>query len=157
MKISDVTDVYNYDKNTGLFSWKESSRKGVRKNHIGSAQNGYLRLRVNKVYYCAHWLVWLIEKGSLPTKQIDHINGIKNDNRIINLREVDPILNSQNQRKAHKTNKCGLLGVSPSYGSWKAQIKVNKKSIHIGQFKTPQLAHEAYINAKRLYQPGCTI
>lgn len=159
MEASDVLDVYRYDRSTGSFDWIK--RPVGSKEMVGHlSPKGYHRLWVKKKkrYYPAHHIVWFLEMKVMPSSQIDRINGIRTDNRIENLREVSPIENSQNQRRAHHHSKSGLLGVSPGYGGkWKAQIKVNKKSIRLGEFDCPMKAHQAYLDAKRIFHPGCTI
>lgn len=152
----EILRSYKYDCSTGGFLWS-STKMHIKRTPGHFASNGYLRLRFRDRYFPAHHLVWAIETGSLPSSQIDHIDGDRLNNRFSNLREVSPIENSQNQRYAHKTSKSGLLGASPSGKAWRAQIKVNKKSIHLGSFNTPDEAHSAYINAKRMLHKGCTI
>ena len=68
--------------------------------------------------------------------QIDHINRIKDDNRISNLREATNAENLQNQTKASANNSSGLLGVSwcNLYNKWVSKIMLNGKSIFIGYF-----------------------
>ena len=88
---------------------------------------------------------------------IDHINGNPSDNRISNLRLCDRNINLQNQRKAQKHNKLGVLGVSKYGNSYRAQIHVGTKVKYIGSFKTPEEAHVAYLECKRELHPGCTI
>jgi hypothetical protein len=85
--------------------------------------------------------------------ETDHINGDKLDNRRSNLRICTHSQNSKN-RKINSNSSCGLKGVTryvaklPSgnlYKSWVAAICLNGKRIYIGSFKTPELAHEAYV------------
>lgn len=158
MTKEDVFTVYEFDADNGQFIWKDASRKGVKGAHAGHTDKaGYTRIRLCGRYFMAHRLVWLLKTGVMPSKQIDHINGIRSDNKPLNLREVAPATNSENQRKAHWHSQTGLLGASPSYKSWKAQIKINGKNFHLGMFDSPMEAHQAYVNAKRQFHSGCTI
>lgn len=103
--------------------------------------------------------MWLIVHGTLPEDEIDHVNGIKDDNRMENLRTVDHQTNMQNLRKALSTNKLGLLGVQARCDGkkWCARIIANGAQHHLGSFDTPELAHEAYLAAKRRLHDGCTL
>jgi hypothetical protein len=105
----------------------------------------------------AHRLAWLFVTGDMPKYQVDHINGIKTDNRFENLRDVSPKLNSQNARRPHKDNKTGYLGVCSRYGKFVAQLLINDKQTVIGYFDTAEEAHLAYIEKKRTYHEGCTL
>jgi len=49
---------------------------------------GYIIIKINRKDYQAHRLAWLYEYGNFPKQTIDHINRIKTDNRICNLRDV---------------------------------------------------------------------
>jgi len=99
--------------------------------------------------------------GHMPNHQIDHINLIKDDNRISNLREVSNAGNQQNNRKPFKNNKLGFLGVSElkkgKYLYYSARIGINNKTLFLGSFKTPEEAQDAYIKAKREIHTTCTI
>jgi len=82
----------------------------------------------------SHRVAWAFFYGTWPD-QVDHINGIKNDNRIENLRSVTTQENHRNKpRPRHNTS--GVIGVcwSKTVSKWAAQIKVDEKSINIGRF-----------------------
>ena len=86
---------------------------------------------------------------------IDHINGIKTDNRICNLREATDQENKQNISKPRKDNTSGFLGVSfrADRQKWRALISHNGRYIHLGHFHTPEEACMAYKKAKCFYHP----
>jgi hypothetical protein len=95
--------------------------------------------------------------GSWPVGLIDHINGVKSDNRLFNLRVVDETGNSENVRRPNKRNKSGFMGVIWFQNKWRANITVNKKTKWLGDYATPKEAHAAYLGAKRLHHATCTI
>jgi len=85
--------------------------------------------------YFAHRVIWAMETGEWPPDQIDHINGVRNDNRLVNLRAVSRAVNSKNQRRP-KSNTSGVIGVCwhRTHGKWVARIKRDGKNIHLGLF-----------------------
>jgi len=95
--------------------------------------------------------------GELPPKYIDHINGVRDDNRITNLRAVTAAGNAENRRRAQKNTASGFLGVARNGNNWQAYIRVNKKPTYLGTFKTPEEAHQAYLAAKRKLHATCTL
>lgn len=105
----------------------------------------------------AHRIAWLIYFGHWPDGDIDHINGDRSDNRIINLRDVSRTINLQNRRSPQSTNATGYLGVHRDKRRYVAQIKTPDRNIRIGTFRTPEEAHAAYINAKRELHEGNTL
>lgn len=113
--------------------------------------SGYLKLELDSFSYQAHRLAWLYCYGEMPKNQIDHINGIKNDNRICNLREATNSQNQQNLYNAQADNKSGFLGVSlrGDNGKYRAAITLNKKTYNLGTYATPEEAHKSYVKAKR--------
>jgi hypothetical protein len=118
---------------------------------------GYFRIGIDSKRYMAHRVAWFYVTGKVPEVDIDHINGIRGDNRFCNLRHVSHVTNTQNLRKAARNNLSGFLGVSFNAGKYRARIYVNKKYFGLGGFDTPEEAHAAYITAKRLLHDGCTI
>lgn len=152
----------HYDPSTGLFSWLNPTSNRVSKGQAA----GVLNRALNCIYiglfgkrHKAHRLAWLYVYGVWPSGIIDHINGDSTDNRIENLREVDKRTNGQNQRKAHKDSRTGLLGVTFDKRKQKyvASIKYSGKRHFLGNYLTPEEAHQAYLEAKRQHHEGCTI
>jgi hypothetical protein len=155
-----LRQVLNYDPQTGLFTWRERVAKCV---HVGDTAGcrekriGYITIGIDSDIHKAHRLAWLYVTGAWPVKYIDHVNGVKHDNRFENLREVFEDGNSQNVRKPNKRNKSGFIGVIKFQNKWRASITVEKKTRRIGDYNTPEEAHEAYLVAKRMYHAACTI
>jgi len=119
--------------------------------------SGYIQVRVFGKMVLAHRLVWLYHYGYMPSEQIDHINGIRHDNRISNLRLATNKQNCQNTKQARVNNKSGFLGVSPSGDKFISTIQKNGKQLYLGTFETKEEAHEAYLNEKRKLHEFCTI
>lgn len=133
-----------YDPESGgLFSKRYGTRYSSRD------RDGYIRIRIDGKCIGAHRLAWACFYGQSPNGEVDHINGIRDDNRISNLRVVTRSENMQNA-KTPRTNSSGFHGVSwcKSTSRWTAQIWINRKRYRLGSFHSPELAHEAYLNAK---------
>ena len=150
-----IHQILEYNKETGKFTWKVRVNSKVPAGTVaGTPQNrGYIFITIKKKKFLAHRLAWFFETGSFPKGQIDHINGIRTDNRIFNLRVVTCSENLQNQRNPKRKNP--YLGVSAIKGttSWQAHIAVNGKKKNLGRFKTPEEARDAYIEAKKVWHP----
>lgn len=159
-EIADLQELekrLSYDKTSGKFTWKESLGHRSCGREAGSLSKfGYIRIKVFGKSIFAHRLAWLFEHKQLPKGQIDHIDGNRASNKISNLRDVDQVTNMQN-RKAQTNSQTGLLGSHPNGKLWKALIKLNGKDKYLGTFKSPELAHQAYLAEKRLVHAGCTI
>lgn len=157
-----VRHVLSYDKTTGVFTWLNPPRTCPRKKGAVTGShgiNGYLHIRVDGVACLAHRLAWLYVHGAWPSSKLDHINGQRHDNRIVNLRLASDEVNAQNLRAPQRNNKSGFLGVClcKQTGRWMAQITADGRSRKLGRFDTPQIAHQVYLSAKRELHAGCTI
>jgi hypothetical protein len=146
-----LREVLHYDPDTtGQFTWiaKPSPCCSIRVGDVagGADAQGYIRIRVDKARYRAHRLAWLWMTGEWPAAEIDHLNGMKSDNRWVNLREATHAQNQQNTGK-QRNNTSGYRGVSWSKraGKWHAQIMKDGKNIHIGLYPSPAVAHIAYM------------
>lgn len=155
-----VRELLNYNKDTGCFSWIER-RPGTNKSLFAGSltTDGYLRIKIDGIAYKNHRLAWLFTYGEWPNGMLDHINSIKTDNRITNLREADHSSNAENQKKARFDNLTNMLGVSwyKRHKKYVSSIKVNGVKIHLGYFNNKDDAFSAYLTAKRKLHSGCTI
>lgn len=153
-----LREVLDYDPMTGVFSWK-FARRGVRAGSTPGSilQNGYSYIRVDRTSYLTHRLVWLWVNGCWPDNHIDHIDGNRTNNRIENLRDASRSINNQNQRRAHLRSTSTMLGVYKDKKKWNAKIGLDGEVYNLGNYSTKEEAHEAYLGAKRLIHPGCTI
>lgn len=150
----------DYDPQSGLFVWRVPCGRAKAGSLAGHpTDNDRISIKINGQAHLAHRLAWLITNGSWPSRLIDHRDGVTTNNRIDNLRDVSNSVNLQNQRKATRGNRAGYLGVSlkRSTGRFGANIRSAGKQIHLGYFDTAELAHAAYVDAKRKLHEGCTL
>lgn len=144
-------EALNYCADTGHFTWRIPRGQIIRPGDSAGCVNGkgYVTIHVDGREYRAHRLAWLIVHGEFPTHEIDHINGLRADNRIDNLRCVTTKENQWNRTRASSLNSTGLLGVSRySGGRWLAKITRNNRAEMLGVFDSPELAHGAYLKAR---------
>ena len=156
--VERIAEVLRYDPETGKLFWLRDSKRARKGAEAGCVKpSGYVNICIDYRYHLAHRLAWALFHGEWPKHCIDHINGARADNRIQNLRDIPKRENAQNVRLSR--GKSGLLGASwtPSANVWRAFIKVNGRSKNLGDFQSAEHAHAAYVNAKRLLHPGCTI
>ena len=166
-----IRTLLDYDPDTGVMVWRKrepelfSSEKAQKTwnsrfagKEIGSRHtHGYLKACINYEQHFVHRLAFAHYYGRWPENEIDHINGIRTDNRIENLRDVTRTENLQNQKLSSlRSRPDGLLGVhwNKDQNKWVAHIKVGKKSRHLGVFDGKQAAQAAYRSAKLALHPG---
>lgn len=156
LPVERLHDLLSYDRESGLFRWRV--RRGGRSNGIaGSLQRSYLAIRVDGLAYPAHRLAWLYVHGVFPLEDLDHINGDRLDNRLSNLREASRSENNQNIRAPRKHSSSQLLGAFKHQSGFISKITVNKSQRYLGAFSTAELAHEAYLKAKKAFHPFSTL
>lgn len=137
-----------YQPDTGLFFWRESGRgrkAGVPAGNIDASSAGYVRIHVGGKRHQAHRLAWRFYYGAFPSVEmdIDHVNGIRSDNRISNLRLATRSQNAINSG-IYSSNTVGLKGVSRSRNVFVSTATVNGATCHLGRYKTAEQAHVAY-------------
>ena len=141
-----------FDYKDGLLFWK-SKRNGIKPNKQAGwlSENGYWCIKVNKQIFRRHRIVFAMHHGFMP-EFIDHINGIKNDDKIENLREATKTQNQYNT-KLRKNNTSGVKGITwhKRIEKWAIQITVNKKKHHIGYFDDIELAELVIQEARNKY------
>ena len=142
--------VLSYDPQSGQFRRLTTSGGKPVGSIAGSLHYlGYVKIRIDNKFHLAHRLAWLYVHGQWPTAQIDHINGLKADNRIANLREATHSENGQN-RPLQKNNTSGVAGVCWDSRNchWQARIRVSNKVINLGTFADFSDAVAARLAAK---------
>ena len=141
-----LKSLFDYNPLTGFFSRKTKDMAVV--NPRPNA-NGYCRIFVDGNLYYTHRLAWLYVNGAFPPNQIDHINLIKTDNRIENLRLATQRENSQNLPKS-KLNTSGVPGVcwDKKKKMWHARIRTDNGRISLGYYKEIAIASAAMAEGK---------
>lgn len=135
----ELIEILAYDSETGVFTWRKSLNRatliGSRAGCIDKS-HGYWRIQIFGKLYRASRLAWFYHHGYWPEHEIDHINKIRNDDRIKNLRHVSSVCNERNKNKSSR-NTSGVVGVTwkKQRKRWCAFIKMPKKLIFLGYFK----------------------
>jgi len=119
----------------------------------GVNAQGYLAVQMERTPYLAHRVAWALYYGECPAdKQIDHINGVKTDNRLVNLRLVDPIQNQWNKKRTEAIRQGAgpIAGVKQNAkGRWECRIRFNYQYIYLGTFDSEAEAIAARQGAER--------
>lgn len=149
-----LKELLHYDPHTGVFVWL------VDRNHLAKAGSvagsinscGYIQIWIDGRQYKASRLAWLYVHGSFPSGLMDHIDRIRTNDRISNLRVATKVENGQNL-KVKKNNKSGFVGVNwhKATSKWTAQIMFDGKKIYLGIFNTPEEAATSRAKAKAIY------
>lgn len=152
-----------YEPETGKLFWRdcEEMPEWWRARYAGTEAftpddgRGYRSGAIGGVKFKAHRVIWALHTGEWPSDQIDHLNGFRDDNRIINLRVVTSKENNRNA-SMQRNNTSGVCGVywHKAAGKWKAQITVDGSYKHLGLFTAFEDAAEA--RAEALRQHGFT-
>jgi hypothetical protein len=136
MNINELKSLFRYNPDTGEIFWIAKGKGKIKKKAAGSKlHSGYTGICIGKKRVLAHRIAWALHHDKWPEQFIDHINGEKSDNRIVNLRECTLLQNGKNCKKK-SNNTSGHTGVyfDKSTNNWKASIKVNWKNISLGRF-----------------------
>lgn len=153
LTVEFLKSILAYDPQSGRFT-RPVSRQGQSKagDVAGSIEwTGYRNIKIRGKRFRAHHLAWLYVYGRLPRGEVDHINGVRDDNRIDNLRETTRRQNSHNTR-GHKDSLLGIKGVAfdaRCIRKYYARIKIGGKHINLGHFLTAEDAAAAYNDAAR--------
>jgi len=147
---ADLLKLLTYDPNTGYLYWKWRSRGMFTSDRIFNSWNskyanqraftalskkGYHVGAVLGTNYRANRIIWIMQTGVEPI-QVDHENGIRHDDRWVNLRNIPGADNQKNMKKA-VNNSSGYTGVSwnTEKQSWDAYIDHNGSRIRLGRYK----------------------
>lgn len=150
-----LKEILHYNPNTGLFTWKINANNngattGTTAGYINDS--GYILICYKRNKHRLHRLAWLYMHGEHPQGEIDHVNHIRDDNRIENLRVVNKYEQAKNTT-LRKDNPSGIVGVKyrDDRCKWEARITVNKNRINLGHYKTKIEAMMARKLAEEFY------
>lgn len=153
LAINELRRLLAYDAETGRITWRVPSNRRKIGDEAGCFdKHGYRRVTVGGKGYGGHVIAWALHHGKWPEKFMDHINGVRDDNRICNLRLATPTENAYN-RKMFSTNTSGRRGVTwnACCNKWQAGIKKDGKNHYLGLFTDIEEAAEAYRVAARVH------
>ena len=152
--VEEIKAILEYDPITGIFIWPKTRPGLLGGKRPGTLCNGYLKIFIKGRIYFAHRLAWKISYSEEPPDVLDHVNGIRNDNRLENLRAASPAENTRNKGMM-KNNTSGATGVvfreKAKKKKWRAQIRSDGKTIHLGSFASREDAAAAYKSAARVH------
>lgn len=149
-----MREVLAYDPDTGGLVWLVDKSWQIRKGYPAGwvSTSGYTKFTFDRVEYYAHRVAWALHNREWPAHQIDHINGDRSDNRILNLREATHAQNGRNLGKSRR-NTTGVKGISydPSKEKFRVRIMAGRQSYHVGYFARFEDAVNARSKASDLY------
>ena len=146
-----LRELLHYNPETGEFRWRVRASGRVKVGAVAGSLAGedYWRIKIGGRKCFLHRLVWLYVHGVWPADQLDHINGVRSDNRLVNLREATSAENSQNHclRNDNKSRYPGVHWHNRDK-KWRAMVGINGRSICVGYFDDPETASIARNDAK---------
>lgn len=130
-----LKELLYYDPETGVFTWRAPRGRAAVGSRAGTRGNGYVRVRIEGVFYAAHRLAFLYVTGAFPPDCVDHVNRDRSDNRWANLRQATRRENAGN-KGIQRNNTSGHRGVSwfERSGKWRARGVSSGRQIHLGLF-----------------------
>jgi len=119
------------------------------KEALASHNNGYKSGSLLGSWCLSHRAIWALVYGEWPEQDIDHINHIRDDNRLVNLRAVSRKENTRNQ-VLRRTNKSGVMGVhwDNARTKWISRISSGGKRLNLGAFDNKEDAVMVRMNAE---------
>ena len=150
----------SYNPSTGVAVWLGNYGRahagdlaGSRHTDPNKGYTGYIAIGIGGRQYLMHRLIWFYVHGCWPANQIDHINGVKSDNRLANLREATVAENGRNvgPRLRNKSGFKGVTRADTKAEKWQATIFVNGRQKHLGLYLTREEASAAYQAAATKY------
>jgi hypothetical protein len=151
--VAYLRQCFEVDFEAGKLRWRTGRLIGKPAGSI-HARSGYRRIKLNKRNLRAHRVVWTLAHGRWPDDEVDHRNGVKDDNRLENLREATHGQNEQN-KPAQRNNTSGVPGVvwDKGVGKWKTQIKIAGRHINLGRYDDYDDACQVRTAAKQIVHP----
>ena len=156
-----LRETLDYNPATGELTWKyrpdlkgswNTKYAGKKALYYPHPKKGYRVGNIDGVRYMAHRIIWVWLYGTEPDS-IDHINGVRTDNRQANLRSVFALMNQQNQkRRIDNTTGCVGVRFRKDTGKYQSHINHLRKQICLGSFDTLEEAIDARKRGETQYE-----
>lgn len=138
--------LFLYDPETGVFTRRVARSANAPAGAVVGTLDGrgYLHVSITKRFVRLHRIAFFLMHGVVPP-EVDHVDGVRTNNRAANLRAATRQQNAGNSR-ASSLNTSGFKGVSRNSrsGKWHAQIKINGHQVYLGRFNDPIEAARQY-------------
>jgi hypothetical protein len=105
-------------------------------------------MKIDGQVYKAHRLAWVYVHGIEPKRHLDHINGVRDDNRIANLREATVSQNAMNKKAVNRLKGAHWNG---TVKKWQSVVVKSGRQIWLGYFASAEAAHAAYCSAAKTH------
>ena len=157
LRYEEVAKLFTYDRESGVLYWRIRDRNTIRHKYVAGSikgtNDGYRRVGIKGKIYQEHRIIMMLCFGHIPENaEIDHINHVRNDNRLANLRFATQRENLKNQSVSSKSTT-GVTGVyfNKSRNKFIAQIKVSRQVHYLGCYNTLEEAAAARAEANLKY------
>lgn len=155
LSVEEIQENWTYDKETGLFYWKISGKGILKGKPTGHSDGRYIVLQRRDAWVYAHRAAFVLVNGAWPTKDVDHINGDRLDNRFANLREASAAQNLRNRSvKSDSLTKVKGVTQDKRDGRFYAYIDFDGRRLSLGGFDNIADAADARIVAEKLHHEG---
>lgn len=143
-EIEVLREKLDYCQSSGIFRWRIKSNYNIQIGDRAGCLDkfGYVVILYRGRQYFGHRLAFAFTHG-FDAEYIDHINGVRNDNRIMNLRKANAKVNSLNRIN---TENMGIKKIGS--GKYIALLRYEGKQRYFGVFPTKAEAKQAYLNKK---------
>ena len=152
LRDEEVARLFTYDRETGVLYWRIRGSNTIRRNYVAGSSKGatgYRQVGIKGKVYLVHRIIMMLCFGHIPENaEIDHINHVRNDNRLVNLRFATQGENLKNKSVSSKSTT-GVTGVyfNKSRNKFIAQIKANRQVHYLGCYNTLEEAAAARAEA----------
>jgi HNH endonuclease len=142
-----LRNVFVYDPVTGWLFWRYDRTKVKAGDRAGwthkTVKYRYVYLDGKTVK--EHKIIWCMQTGSWPTVDVDHHNGVKDQNWWLNLREATRGQNNANAQ-LRSDSQTGSKGVSwfADRQKYRSRVTAGGKSYYLGYFSRKEDAVAAY-------------
>ena len=144
--VEELHRLFRYDRETGKLYWKISTTNRIKAGDDAGCldSGGYIRVRIQNKPYLVHRIIYKMYHKVEPPVYLDHINQIKTDNRLENLREID---NGHNVRRSANGN--GVYADAGQKKKYRAFLKFKGKQHYIGRFYTYEEARQKVVDFEK--------